>query len=154
MFINIILLLTVIFYSMIVSQSFMYILALRNLSLDLDVAAYTQMRKIIDANMRSKYSIVVYGSLILNLLLVVLLLGRHSGTLFIASTISMTALLIDTLLMVKGNMPLNAVINEWTSEKIPGNWKDVRLKWLNIYQQRQVVNIIGFIALVAGIVFR
>ena len=154
MFINIVLFLTVVFYSMIVSQSFMYLLTLRNLSLALDSAAYTQMRKIIDANMRSKFSIVVYGSLILNLLLVVLLLNRSSGTLFISATISLTALVVDTLITTKGNLPLNATINGWNPESVPDNWKDIRIKWLTIYQQRQVVNIVGFLVLIGGLVFR
>lgn len=154
MFINVVLFLTVVFYSMIVSQSFMYILTLNDLTHKLDGPGYVFARKIIDRNMRKKFSIVVYGTLILNLLLVVLQLDRSTELLFITSSGALVALVTDNILTVKGNLPLNAIINNWSPENVPDNWKEIRLKWLHIYQQRQVVNIIGFLSLVAGAVFR
>jgi hypothetical protein len=56
---------------MIVSQSFMYILALKNVQLNLDANAYTELRKLIEAGMRANFKYAIYAALFGNLLLVI-----------------------------------------------------------------------------------
>jgi uncharacterized membrane protein len=150
---KIILLFTLLAYSMIVSQSFMYILSLKDVQINLDVNAYTQVRKLIDASMRSNFKYVIYAALLGNLLLLVLTLKNPGSVLFVAATIAFVALVVDTLLTVKGNLPINNIINTWEPSSVPADWADYRTKWLTIFQYRQVANIIGFLSLLVGTVF-
>jgi len=150
---KIIILLTLLAYSMIVSQSFMYILALKNVQLHLDANSYTELRKLIDTAMRSSFKYVIYAALLGNLLLVISTAKNPGSLLFITAVIAFVALVADTLLTVKGSLPINDVINTWKPDNIPANWADYRAKWLAVFQYRQIANIAGFVSLVLGVVF-
>jgi uncharacterized membrane protein len=76
-----------------------------------------------------------------------------SGFLFICSVVALVSLIIDVAFTLKGNVPLNKIINTWTASNYPANWKEYRSKWLSIYSIRQVTNIIGFVSLLAGLIF-
>jgi uncharacterized membrane protein len=140
-------------YSVIVSQSFMYILALKNALLNLGVESYTEIRKQIDTNMRSKFRYVIYTALLANLLLVISAIKDPGSLLFITATIAFVALVADTLVTIKGNLPVNDIINGWTADNYPSNWMKYRTKWLAIFQYRQALNITGFVSLLIGVVF-
>ena len=150
---KIILLLTLIAYSVVVSQPFMYILALKNTQLALGGSSYTEVRQLIDANMRDTFKYVVYAVLLANLALVIVNLKAPLSVPFITALIAFIALIVDILLMVKGSMPLNEVINTWSPENYPVNWKDIRQQWFTVFQYRQIANGIGFLSLLAGVVF-
>ncbi|MGB5007183.1 MAG: hypothetical protein WBO39_09595, partial [Ferruginibacter sp.] len=73
--------------------------------------------------------------------------------LFITAAIAFVALAADTVLALKGNVPINAMINSWPADQYPANWADYRTRWMDIFQYRQFANITGFISLLAGAVF-
>lgn len=150
---KIILLLTLLAYSIIVSQSFMYILALKQVQLNLDADSYTEFRKLIDVSMRGNFKYVIFVALLTNLVLVISTIKNPSSLLFITTVIAFVALVVDTLLTVKGNLPINDIINSWSSDSYPTNWIDYRTKWFSIFQYRQITNITGFISLLIGAVF-
>ena len=153
MLINLILFLTMLAYSVIVSQSFMYILSLRHMQVNLQATEYIAVRKLIDAGMNSRFRYVFYVALLLSLLLVVVCAFYASGLLFISACIAFVALVADTIITVKGNLPINAEINSWTKDQFPNDWGEYRIRWLTFYQYRQILNITGFVCLVAGVVF-
>jgi hypothetical protein len=47
--------------------------------------------------------------------------------LFITAIVAFVALITDVLLM-KGNMPINNLINTWTADNYPANWVEYRAK--------------------------
>lgn len=153
MIIKIVFLCTLIAYSFIVSQSFMYILALRQVQLNLKAGTYTEFRKLIDARMRNNFKYAVYGALIANLILVISTVYQPGSLLFVSAIIAFICLIADTVLTIRGNMPVNDEINRWSADNYPENWTDYREKWLNIFQYRQIANIIGFLSLLIGAVF-
>jgi len=110
------LLITLLAYSMIVSQSFMYILSLRRTQLTLGLHAYIEIRKRLDANMRANFKYPVYLSLLGNLVLLVVTIQNPGSTIFITSAIAFVALVADTLITVKGNLPVNDIINSWSMD--------------------------------------
>jgi uncharacterized membrane protein len=150
---KIILLLTIIAYSIIAGQPYMYIVALKNVQTDMGGGSYIQLRKLLDANFRSNYQYAVYTALITSLLLVLINIKSPNSLLFIAACISFIALITDLLLMMKGNMPINNLINTWTPVHYPDNWAEYRAKWLQIFFYREIATITGFISLVVGAVF-
>jgi uncharacterized membrane protein len=150
---KIILLITLLAYSVIVSQSFMYILALKDVQLKLEFNTYTEIRKLIDLSMRANFKYAIYAALLGNLLLVMSNIKNPSSLIFITSTISLIALIADVLLTLKGNLPINDIINTWSSDNYPKNWSEIRMQWFNIFQYRQIANITGWISLLIGAVF-
>lgn len=150
---KIIFLSTLLTYSVVVSQPFMYILALKRAQLNLDANAYLELRKQLDTSMRANFTYVVYAALLSNLLWVLLTIAHPASLLFVTALIAFVALLADTLLTVKGNMPINAIINTWSADRYPENWAEYRSKWLNLFRYRQIATITGFVSLLVGAVF-
>lgn len=147
-----ILLFTLIAYSVVVSQSFMYMLSLKNTQLALNASAYTQVRQLIDANMNSVFRYVMYAAIVLNLVYVIMNIKSPTSVVFITAAISFVALIIDGVITLKGNVPINEIINSWSPTDVPTNWKDVRQAWLDVFQWRQIVNVTGFVSLLVGVV--
>ena len=140
-------------YAFIVGQSFFYILALSGATKKMQAAAYIETRKLIDHELQSSLSLVYYSALGASVALIAFCVVNPEGLLFICSIIALAALLVDVLLAIKGNVPINKTINSWTTTQYPGNWQQVRSRWFTLYHIRQGVNIAGFIALLVGIVF-
>ncbi len=151
--IKIVLLLTVILYSIIVSQSFSYIISLRNVQQQLNAEAYIAFRKLTDKNYNTKFRWVIYASLLCNLVLVLLSGLQGPRLLFYGAVFALMALVADTVIAVKGNMPINKTINTWTAEQYPQNWASYRSSWLRIFSIRQMLNITGFTVLIIATLF-
>lgn len=147
-----ILIIAILAYSVIVSQSFMYMLTLKQVQLNLDAQSYTELRKLIDTGMNSNFKYVMYIALFSNFTLVFCTIKNPSNILFITAVIAFVALIADVLLALKGSIPINEVINSWSNNNYPTNWAEYRAKWFSIFQYRQVANIIGFIGLLIGAV--
>jgi hypothetical protein len=153
MYTKLILLLTMLAYSVIVAQSYMYIIAMKNVQHCMQAESYIELRKLLDVNFRANYKFAVYAALITSLVCVLMNIKSPGSLLFITSAIAFIALVADVLLMMKGNMPINNLINTWTVDHYPADWAEHRAKWLRIFLYREIVTITGFISLVSGAVF-
>jgi uncharacterized membrane protein len=91
--------------------------------------------------------------LVSGLVLIVLCFIDGSEFFRIASVIAYLALLTDVALTVKGDLPINAIINSWSEENYPADWSSYRSKWLQYFSGRQAANISGFVVLIATAVF-
>jgi uncharacterized membrane protein len=140
-------------YAIVISQSFFYILAMSNVMKNMQPPAYIESRKLLDRNLRKTLALVYYLALAASLLLVGFSATNPSGILFISSLIALVSLIIDIAVTLKLNIPVNNIINTWTSSDYPANWQEYRAKWFSAYHARQVVNLTGFVSLVAGMVF-
>jgi hypothetical protein len=140
-------------YAMIASQAFMYILSLKEVQLKLDANAYTEIRKLTDISMRASFKYVIYAALLANLSLVIATAKAPSSLVFISATIALVALVTEILLTLKGNLPINDVINTWSADNVPATWADLREQWFTIFQYRQTASISGFVSLLIGAVF-
>jgi hypothetical protein len=150
---KIILLLTILAYGVIVGQSYMYIVALKKVQTDMGGGSYIQLRKLLDTNFRANYKYAVCAALIMSLLLVLVNSASPNSVLFIPAVVSLIALITDFVLMMKGNMPINNLINTWTPVHYPDNWAVYRTKWLQIFYYREIATITGFVSLLIGAVF-
>lgn len=150
---KILMLLNLLLYSIIVGQAYMYIIALGNVQQSMDAPSYIQLRQLTDRNFMAKYKYVVYTSLVSSILLCIFTAAHPTGLLFISAAVALLALIIDVVLTLKGNMPINKRINTWTTDNYPGNWEMYRKKWLRTFSLRQVANIIGFTSLLLGAIF-
>lgn len=150
---KIILTITLLAYAMIASQAFMYILSLKQVQLSLGAGTYTEIRKLLDTSMRSSFKYVIYIALLGNVALVLVTIKTPGSLIFISATIALFALIAEILLTVKGNLPINDIINTWPENNIPANWENTRAKWFTVFQYRQVASITGFVSLLIGAVF-
>ena len=146
-------LITLLAYAVVVSQSFMYMLSLKQVQCSLDVISFTEIRKLTDNAMRASFKYVIYAALLANVLLVLTTAGTPGSLYFISAAIGLLALVIDVLLTVKGSLPINDVINTWSADHYPANWAYFRDKWFTIFQYRQMANIAGFLSLLLGAIF-
>jgi hypothetical protein len=153
LFTKLTLFLTLFAYTVIVGQSFMYIIALKNVQTSMPAGSYIQLRKLLDAGFRANFKYAVYAALLFNLLLVVSTAVNAGSLLFITPVISLIALVADVLLTIKGNMPINKLINTWTADRYPADWESYRDRWLAIFRYRQLCNLTGFTCLLAGAIF-
>ena len=151
--INILLFLTVLSYSFLVSQSFMYMIALRNVQMNLSAPHYIQMRKLLDKNFRKKYSLIVYTALASATCTMILCSTAPQSILFISICLAWLMLVTDVLITIKGNMPINNIINSWSEADYPSDWEKYRSKWLFYFSQRQIVVTTGYTALIFALVF-
>lgn len=140
-------------YSWVVGQSYMYVIALENVQMALNAPSYIEIRQLLDASFRANFKYAVIGALVSNLLLVIATVRSYRSVLFTASVISFAALIVDTLLTLKGNVPLNDMINTWTAANHPVDWSNTRSEWIRIFHYRQLVNVSGFVILLAGAIF-
>lgn len=146
--------LALLFYALTVSQPLFYWIAFTATSRKLSAPAYIEMRNHIDHQMQKRGPAMYYGTLAACVVLVVLAFMQASALPQITSLIALLALITDITLMMKGNVPINAVIQKWTPGSYPADWQDYRDRWLNIFGYRQIALCIGFTSLLAGAVFR
>lgn len=151
--IKITLLITLMLYTIVTSQSVFYTLAMSNTMKNMQPAIYFESRKLLDKNLQNSLKNIYYLALAASVLLVSFCVINPSGLLFICSVVALILLIVDALLALKGNIPLNKIFNSWTASDYPDNWKQYRSKWFVIYNIRQAANIIGFVCLLAGLIF-
>ncbi len=144
---------TLLLYSAVISQSFFYILAMARVSKSMRAQSYIEARQLLDKSLRQRLSVLYYATLLAGILLVAFTITNPHGFLFFSAVFSLMALIADILLILKGNIPLNKTINSWSPSRYPENWSEYRSKWLAVYRSRQIINLSGFVVLVAGFVF-
>lgn len=149
---QIILFLDILIWSIIAGQSYMYIIALMDVSKKLDAPGYIRFRQLVDRNFMAKYKWVVYAAMLLGPLLCILA-ATKGNIVFVCSLVTLLALVSDLVLTLRGNMPINKLINTWSTNEYPIDWEIYRNKWLSVFFKRQVVTIIGFISLVTAAIF-
>jgi hypothetical protein len=151
--IKITLFITLLAYAVVISQSFFYLLAMGSVCKNMKPATYIESRKLLDDRLSKTLAAAYYTTLLASIALTAFCVTNPSGLLFISSIISLIALLTDMVLAIKGNQPLNKIINTWTTNEYPNDWEYYRNRWFVFYNTRQVINLTGFIVLVGGVIF-
>ena len=153
MAIKITLFITLLMYAIVISQSFFYILAMSSTLKKMQAETYIETRNLLTKTLETPLQLVYYTALGASVLLTAFCVVNPTGLLFICSVIALVTLVADALLATKGNIPLNKLINNWTTLNYPSDWKQYRSKWFTLYHVRQVLNITGFVSLLAGLIF-
>src|SRR5215813_4921287 len=122
--IKITLFITLALYSIVISQSLFYILAMSRVLKSMQPATYIESRQLLDKNLQTSLRSVYYLTLASSILLTSFCVVNPSGVLFICSLVSLVALVTDIILSLKGNVPLNKIINTWSASSYPANWKE------------------------------
>lgn len=150
---KIIYLIHLLLYSMLVSQSFSYIIFLGDVQRQMSAQAYISFRQRTDFNFKRNFKSLTYALLGSNFLIACWMLGVGEYKFFIAALLSLLCLAADVLISLKRNLPINAIINSWTIDHYPEDWQYYRRRWFKFFGWRQLFNITGFFIMLYSIIF-
>jgi hypothetical protein len=147
-------LMNLIAYATLVSQPLFYIIALTNAQRGLSGSAYVELRQRINAVMSRRVP-VLYGATVVTVLALLVLSWRAgSGNVLVTTIVGFLCLVVDIVLMLRENVPINGVMDRWSIPGYPEDWAAYRDRWLAIFGYRQVVLLVGFVSLLVGAVFQ
>ena len=141
---------TLLAYTLVMSQPLFFAFALGRASLGLSGPAYVELRQRINAAI-TKPLVVVYAITFVGCVVLVAL-AASAGDTPTAAGVSVAAmtLVIDLGIAAKGNVPLNAAMNEWDPAAPPPDWATKRAAWHRVFATRQLVLCVGYGAFVVG----
>ena len=139
-------------YSIVASQPLFYIVALGRAQRALSAAAYIELRQRINSVMTRRVSVIYLSTLATGLLVLVLSLRLRNWSGLVTATVALLCLVIDIIFMIRENVPINAVMDQWSTTNYPEDWERYRTKWFEIFAYRQVLLLVGFFALLVGAV--
>ena len=141
-------------YSTIVSQPLFYIVALTSAQRASSGAAYVELRPRTPPVMSRRVPLLSGTPLVTVLALLVLSWRAQSWNVLITTIVGFLCLLVDVVLMLRENVPINGVIDRWSIPGFPEDWKAYRDRWFAIFGYRQVALLLGFVSLLGGAVFQ
>ena len=153
MYEKVVLLATLVVFALLASQPLFYLMALGPAQKSLRATAYIELRKGLDKSIKPVLRVLYVAALLLCVVLISFSVYTHHLLLLAAAAVALLSLLIDIMLAVKTNIPINNIINEWDADNYPRHWQLFRKKWFHFYRIRQVAGLIGFAALLFGVVF-
>ncbi len=139
-------------YAVVASQPLAYIVFMSNAQRALSAPAYIELRQRINAVMSRRLGAIYVGTMLMVLSLVALALRSGNWNLLVTTTLALLCLVIDVVYMLRENVPINGVIDSWSTTDYPDDWQDYRTKWFTVFGYRQVILLIGFVSLVVGAV--
>ena len=141
---------TLLAYTLVMSQPLFFAFALGRASLALSGPAYAELRQRINAAI-TKPLVIVYALTFVACLTVAALAAKDGATTTAAGVgLAALTLVADLGLAVKGNVPLNAAMNQWDPAALPLDWATKRAAWHRVFAFRQIVLAVGYVAFVAG----
>jgi hypothetical protein len=153
MLLNIVKFIDLLLYSIVLSQPFFYALAMTKSQKGLSAPAYIELRNLIDKSLQVKMRLLYYSVLVVALVLIGLSSANPTSLLFICSVVSFAGLAFDMYFTLKGNIPVNKIIQGWSPDNYPPEWAETRKQWFFYYSRRQIADIVGFVSLLVGVVF-
>ena len=141
-------------YSTVASQPLFYIVALTNAQRALSGSAYVELRQRINAVMTRRVPLIYLTTLVTSMVLLALSWRARGWNVLITAAIALLCLVADTVLMMRENVPINGVIDRWSTTEYPDDWEAYRSRWFSIFGYRQVILLVGFASLIFGAAFQ
>jgi hypothetical protein len=146
--------LSLIAYSFVASQPLFYLVALGRAQRALSAPAYIELRQHVNAVMTKRVPLIYGGALATVLLVLALSIWIRSASGLVASAVALVCLAADVFLMLRANVPINAVVDRWSPTEYPDDWERFRAQWFETFAYRQIVLLAGFVALLVGAVLQ
>jgi hypothetical protein len=151
---SLVLLASLVLYSIAASQPLFYLVALGRAQRSLGAPAYIELRQALNPVMMRRVPLIYLATL--GVLALTLVLASRSGEMLVAgvSASALSCLVVDLVLMTRASVPINSIIDGWTAENHPADWDAYRREWFTIFGRRQSVLVAGWLTLLAGSAFR
>lgn len=144
---------TLLLYAVVISQSFVFLLAISGVTRHMRAKFYKEARLLLDKHISGSISLVYYATLLSTISLVAFTVTNPNGLLFICSVVALVLLIADIFLTLRANIPFQQRIRDWSPTRTPENWGSYRSRWITGTYVKQALNLAGFVALVCGFVF-
>jgi hypothetical protein len=141
-------------YPVVVAQALAHLMSLSNAQRALSAPAYIELRHRINAVMTRRVPVVYSIALATSLLFVAVAFSSHDRSVLVTAIVALLCLGADVALMLRENVPINGVMDRWSTSSYPADWQELRAKWLMLYAYRQALMIAGFLSLLIGAVFQ
>jgi hypothetical protein len=152
--IRIALILNLITYSIVVSQPLAYRVVMGRAQRALSPAAFIELRQCINPIMTRRVPVIYASALATLLLLLVLSLRMPNWIGLVTTSIALLCLVIDVFFMLRANVPINGVIDQWSPSQYPEDWERYRAQWFASFAYREIALLVGFLSLLVGAVFQ
>jgi hypothetical protein len=152
MLIGVLALITLVLYAVVVSQPFFYALALGRASNALGAGSYVELRQRINAAIAGPLVRVYAAAFAAASALAAVAAASGAWSTALGGATGAIGLVLDLVIAVRRNVPINRRMDGWTSTTIPDDWMDHRSRWSAALTLRGWLLGACFLALVAGIV--
>jgi hypothetical protein len=140
-------------YAVVVSQPLAYITFMTEAQRALSARAYIELRQRINPVMSRRVPVIYVTALVTALLLLALSVRAANQNVAVTTIAALLCLVIDVIFMVRENVPLDGVMDRWSTTSFPDDWETYRAKWFAIFAYRQAVLLVGFVSLLIGAAF-
>jgi hypothetical protein len=72
---------------------------------------------------------------------------------FLLSVLGLVLIIGDMAVTLKGNVPINRVVQSWQPDAPPPEWREIRDRWERLHSIRTALIVAGFAFLAASVVF-
>ena len=151
--IQLVMLANLVAYALVAGQPLAYLVFLSSAQRALSAPAYIELRQHINPVMTRRVPVIYVAALVTGLMLLVLALRSRDGSVLATTTVALLCLVADVVLMLRENVPINGVMDRWSTSTYPDDWEAYRTKWFTVFGYRQVVLLVGFLSLLVGAVF-
>lgn len=151
---SVVLIASLVAYALVVSQPLAYLVFLSSAQHGLSAPAYIELRQRINPVMTRRVPVLYVGTLLIELLLLVLAFRGQAWSVVAAATVALLCLIVDAVIMLRENGPINGVMDRWSTTAYPDDWQVYRAKWFAVFAYRQIALLVGFVSLLVGAVFR
>lgn len=138
-------------YSIVVSQPLAYLLFLSRAQQALSAPAFIELRQRINPVMNRRLPAIYLSTLAAAIWLLTLSWGSGHRSLAAAASVAILCLVLDLVLTVRGNLPINQAMDRWSTSDFPADWQAQRTRWFAAFRRRQVVLILGYLTLLVGV---
>jgi len=145
--------LQVITYLLISSQLLFYLLVLGDALKLVSIENFMEQRKAVDSIILVRYKWLYYSSLLICIAAVIVSARKPISPFFISSAIALICLVVDVLIAVNLNIPINAQFNSYGEGTGLTDWNAIRLQWLDFIRYRGISIAIGMLSLIIGLVW-
>lgn len=138
-------------YLLVTSQLLFYLVIFCDAIKQTSIENFMEHRKGVEQVIDPRLKMIYYSCLALSIAAILTSMKKPSSVFFITAAIALICLLVDMLIAIKGNIPLNNMIREGVLQQHM-NWESVRTQWLNFIRVRGVFITIGMTSLLVGLI--
>lgn len=150
---NILRFIHLLFYFLVAVQLTYYVYLMGDALKLVNIASFLDERRIVHPMVLHKHKAVYYLTLFLSLLVIAISL-RYDRFTSITYTIAFICLVTEVIIAVKGNGPLNELVQQFSSHESVHNWEEIRSEWIRLIKLRGYIILVGMTAIFAGLIFR
>ena len=133
----------------IASQGIFYFIGCAEAMKHLTVPVFADYRKALDSVIAGRLRILYYAALILGITVLILSRQKMGGLVFICTLVTTICIVVDVLLALKENIPINAQFNQYPAGTV-SDWRGLQLSWVKLIVIRGIFSSSALVALLVS----